>query len=118
VNLHNGKKGRLTLEFTVVILVKLSGGLFLRHKGTLLFPLLFFFFVANAVSQRVVDFLRRTNAVIAQINELFLLTDQSGGVIWRSFQQRRRKNLSCSSCWGLSAEGKWKKGVSCVSRKE
>jgi hypothetical protein len=76
VNLHNGKKGRLTLEFTVVILVKLSGGLFLLHKGTLLLPLLFFFyfFVANAVSQRVVDFLRRTNAVIAQINELFLLT--------------------------------------------
>jgi len=59
VNLHNGKKGGLTLEFTVVILVKLSGGLFLLHKGTLLLLLLFFFFfffVANAVSQRVVDF--------------------------------------------------------------
>jgi hypothetical protein len=33
VNLHNGKKGGLTLEFTVVILVKLSEGLFLLHKG-------------------------------------------------------------------------------------
>lgn len=55
MNLHNGKKGGLTLEFTVVILVKLSGGLFLLHKGTLLL-LLLFFFVANAVLQRVVDF--------------------------------------------------------------
>jgi hypothetical protein len=58
VNLHNGKKAGLTLEFTVVILVKLSGGLFLLHKATLLLLLLFFFFffVANAVLQRVVDF--------------------------------------------------------------
>jgi hypothetical protein len=42
----------------VVILVKLSGGLFLLHKATLLLLLLFFFFffVANAVLQRVVDF--------------------------------------------------------------
>ncbi len=77
----------------MVILVKLSGGLFLLHKATLLLPLLFSSSSLQTLFRNALSiFLRRTNAVIAHINELFLLTrvvvrfggvsSSGGGRIW------------------------------------